>query len=58
MTTRAAKPRGPGRPPRLDKATTERIEVRATAAERSRWLKRAGDQPLGVWIRERLNADG
>lgn len=49
--------RGPGRPPRADKASTERIELRVTTAERKDWEARAalGDQPLSEWIRVRCN---
>lgn len=42
-------------PPRSGSAATIRVTIRLTAAEHTRWLERAGDKPLGVWIRERCN---
>lgn len=41
-----------GRPPRAAKAATIRISVRVTEAEHATWLRAAGEQPLGEWIRE------
>ena len=40
MTT---KRKGPGRPPRLNKAATDRIEIRVTPAERKVWQQAASD---------------
>ena len=43
--------RKPGRPPRSSRPAAERIELRVTAAERKRWERAAGKQPLSEWIR-------
>jgi hypothetical protein len=53
------KPRKPGRPPRAAKASTERFEMRITAAEMRAWERRAKDEGLSVsdWARGLLNYD-
>jgi hypothetical protein len=53
---RAPKPRR-GRPPRADRAATERVEIRATPDERAAWEHRATEAKasLSEWIRERCN---
>jgi hypothetical protein len=48
--------RKPGRPPRAGKVARERIEIRATTAERRAWERAAGDVPLSMWLRDAANA--
>ena len=50
---RAAKKRGPGRPPLGDKARSRIVALKLTEAEYEEWRAAAGDQPLSEWIRQR-----
>lgn len=52
---RARKPRR-GRPPLGNKARTIPLVVKVSVDEREAWRAKAGDRPLGEWIRERCNA--
>lgn len=47
-----------GRPPRADRAATERIEIRATVPERRLWTAAAERDGISLseWMRARLNA--
>ena len=44
-----------GRPPRTDKAATERIEIRVTRLERAAWEHAAAQAGISVseWVRSR-----
>lgn len=43
-----------GRPPRGRSSADVRITIRLTEAEHAALVKRAGDLPLGEWIRRQL----
>ena len=55
MTVSAPVKRGRGRPPRADKAATERLDIRITAAERAAWIRVARGRPLSDWVRSLAN---
>jgi hypothetical protein len=45
-----------GRPPRVGKKPSDnRVTIRLTKSELAAWTARAGDMPLGEWIRQRCN---
>lgn len=46
---------GPGRPLRAGKVADERITIRLTKTELADWKRRAGEQPIGDWVREQCN---
>lgn len=48
--------RKPGRPPRAARPSSERIEIRITAAERKAWERAAGETTLSEWLRSLANA--
>lgn len=52
MNARTSKTPKRGRPARRKVAATTRISVRVTEAEHREMRLRAGDQPLGVWLRD------
>lgn len=44
----------PGRPPRADKPSTERVEIRLTKSERRDLDRAAGELTAADWIRDRI----
>ena len=46
------KRKGPGRPPRANKAATARIELRVTPQEKRTFERAAGDKTVSDWLRD------
>jgi hypothetical protein len=51
----ADEPAPMGRPPRAGVAAERRVTIRLTEEEHALWTERAGDKPLGQWLREIAN---